>query len=67
MGSEMCIRDSVPPSGTDRFVARTRAAGVGVTDVKIPLLDHAFDSQTRNSLGYQSTVSVLRDWLAQVR
>lgn len=57
----------VPPSGTDRFVIRARAAGADVTDVKIPLLDHAFDSQTRNSLGYQSTVSVLRAWLAQVR
>jgi len=56
----------VPPSGTDTFVNKARAAGVDVTDVNIPLFDHAFDSQTRNSLGYQTTTSLVRTWLAQV-
>ena len=48
----------VPPSSVRKFVNRARQAGVRVDHVQLPMLNHAFDSQARNSLGFQVVTSL---------
>lgn len=57
----------VPPASTAAFVAAAQSAGVHVTDVVLPLLNHAFDSTVAGSLGYQATVSIVEHWLNTIR
>ncbi|WCC80769.1 alpha/beta hydrolase [Cutibacterium equinum] len=48
----------VPPSSVRDFVAHSRQAGVDVTHVQLPMFNHAFDIQARNSLGFQVVTTV---------
>ncbi|MES6220613.1 alpha/beta hydrolase [Cutibacterium acnes] len=48
----------VPPSSVRKFVDRARQTGVGLDHVQLPMLNHAFDSQARNSLGFQVVTSL---------
>ena len=48
----------VPPSSVRKFINRARQAGVRVDHVQLPMLNHAFDSQARNSLGFQVVTSL---------
>ncbi|MSS45615.1 alpha/beta hydrolase [Cutibacterium sp. WCA-380-WT-3A] len=48
----------VPPHSVRTFVDAARRDGVEVDHVQLPMLNHAFDSQARNSLGFQVVTSL---------
>ena len=48
----------VPPSSVRQFVDHARQAEVEVDHVQLPMLNHAFGSQARNSLGFQVITSL---------
>ena len=55
----------VPPSSVRDFVARARQAGADITHVQLPMLNHAFDAQARNSLGFQAVTSLGQTFLSE--
>lgn len=55
----------VPPSSVRDFVARARQAGVDITHVQLPMLNHAFDAQARDSLGFQAVTSLGQTFLSE--
>lgn len=55
----------VPPDSVRDFVAAARAGGAAVTDLRVPLADHAFDAQARDSAGYQLVTGAAARFLAE--
>lgn len=55
----------VPPDSVRDFITAARARGAAVTDLRVPLADHAFDAQARDSAGYQLVTGAAARFLAE--
>ena len=55
----------VPPDSVRDFVAAARARGAAVTDLRVPLANHAFDAQARESAGYQLVTGAAECFLSE--
>ena len=55
----------VPPATVDSFVRTARQRGASITQVDVPLADHAFDTIAANSLGQQLVTNASERFLRQ--
>ncbi|MEV8164909.1 hypothetical protein AB0O80_03800 [Rothia kristinae] len=55
----------MPPDSVRDFVAAARARGAAVTDLRVPLANHAFDAQAREFAGYQLVTGAAECFLSE--